>query len=91
MGGLFSSNEHAENIEKHAKNIKKAKEKFEQQQRILNANMLVNKLRREGYSTDDIAHKIMAEYEPNVYKHISNEDVRTKVEEDYAELWIYHW
>ena len=90
MGGLFSSNEHAENTSnEHAKKIKKAKEIFEQQQRILNANMLVNRLMREGRSTDYIAHEIMVEYTPNVYEHISNKDVITAINSERRER--YYW
>ena len=84
MGGLFSSNEHAENI-------RKAKEKFEQQQFILEANMLVNKLRRDGLSTDFIAGQIIMNFPKYVIPHINDKDVQAQVEKDHAELWIHHW
>ena len=49
--------------------------KTTQQQVILEANMLVNKLRRDGLSTDDIADEIM-KFPKYVIPHINDTDVQ---------------
>ena len=81
MGNIFSSNEHAENI-------KEAKKKFKEEQRIIelnmeikNANNRVKELMDEGRSTDDIGNIIYLEYtNQNVYRHIRNDKVKEYLE-----------
>ena len=90
MGNLFSSNEHAENI-------KEAKKKFKEEQRILelnmeikNANNRVKELLKNGKSTDYIGNRIYLEYtNQNVYRHIRNDEVKKYLEKIRREIHDY--